>query len=173
MKVSNLKMPIAAALLVAGGMSANAAQPVVAGHYYTDELTDSLTAKGGAVQADCEAAYPGAGSSFAGITVLTWDAKTGLAQLELRQGQPAKSGGLGFARAVFAQSAGSTFAKQKGTETIYENGVKAVAAPYTATTVTFDNQSFYAQVTATFPSPTGTGTCVQVTDVTFVHSAGY
>jgi len=149
----------------------------VNGHYFTEQAVVSLTAEGGAIQAACAAAYPGVGYSTRGITLLTY-AETGLAQYELREAVQVESGGmggLGFEQVLFVQSSG-TFANQVGVTTTYLNQNQTLTAPYTATAVILDTQSFFVTVTATLPVPmgsTGTGTCVQVQDWLLVHSADY
>jgi hypothetical protein len=159
---------VAAAGLLLASVTPSVAAGVtpVNGIYYTTELVTSLTPTGGAAQADCDAAYLPAGTQIVATTVLNLSGT--VPQVNVRTTQPTASPpGLILVHQVLAPAKGSTFTNQSGTITEYADGQKFLVLPYTATATVIDTQSFVATLTATGPSPSGTGSCVQVTAATF------
>lgn len=151
------------ALAYAGGPSPQL------GHYYFQAIVLSVTADGGAVQADCTAAYPAAGTQNTGIATLALG-KGGAIVTEVRGGVLAETGGYGYESSLFEPTSGSKFTNQKGSVTLFVNGQKSGVVPYTATGVVLDQQSFSAKETITLPGPTGTGTCLEQQQATFTYS---
>jgi hypothetical protein len=174
--MSSLKMALCGTALLVGATAAHAGTAVTIpnGHYYTNQIVLSLTPAGGAVQAACAAFYQSAGTTDTEITLVSTDLSTGKRRFDVRAAAPLAPGpGLGINHLSLVQGTGSTFTNEKGTVTIYADGREIIAGTYTATLTVIDAESAVATVTSTLPSPLGTGTCVSVTSLTFVHSAAY
>ncbi len=140
------------------------------GHYYTQAVLVSVTATNGASQSDCTTSYGTAGAQSTGIAQLSSVGSSGNLQIDLRGGVLGSSGTYGYQQSIYVQGTGSTFANQTGKVTIYVNGKKLGGFPYTATTTLFDTQSFSALASATLPSPTLIGSCVETLQATFTYS---
>jgi hypothetical protein len=172
-RIRGWAIAVASAGLVVGAASANAAADVmpVFGDYYTNELVQSLTGTKGATAAECGKVYARPGTLIGAITLFSL--VDGQPQFDVRDTYEGTTlaRGLGIFRQVLAQGPGSTFTKQSGTITEYDNGVKFIVFPYTGTVTVIDTQSFLGTLSADLPSPTGKGTCVQVISATFVHTS--
>lgn len=160
------RVAAAAGLLSGAATAGHAAAPAIAaGQYSAFEQVTALKATGGATAKDCATAYGTAGTHYNAIlTVSVASASAYTFDVRYTAGPPP----LGIVRQSLKPSASSSLLKQSGILTAYYDGQVQAAFPYSATLEIVDGSSFLAQIVAQAPSPTGTGTCVQSLDATFV-----
>jgi hypothetical protein len=166
-------LAVAALMLAAAYGAASAATVVVPvyGHYLVQAVVISVTPENGATQQDCASLYPAPGTQSLAIATLTSTTGINNAVIDVRGGVLATSGGYGYEQSVFRPASGSTFTNQSGNAVLTTNGDAIGAFPYTATVTVLDTQSFVVTVSLTLTDFLGNGTCVEVQQAAFTHSA--